>query len=327
LKPAFYYWHQNSCIKAEYRYANTMSHQEFDTFKQKLKDWMDSHPEEYDCFEAEMNRKDNAGYQKILSMAFTIVPQYKKIIKKKSNQGVFNDISGIETMFEENNLAESLISEIENTPKKSIVPAMLSWLYFGKSFERMVERGEEIRKNEEIGYFEKMLIASTIKLIMSKSISLGLRTKEDWDEHRQMMQVVDGDELMDWAIGNLPNEKKKAGRKSNEQTLPEMLSATTTEKPEDLIERIEKFLLSKNSKRDIACLKIVLEELTYINPSEVRTFRNALEKQFGKNIHIISERGIQDANKELNDFIGGKQVKDIKENRDYIQEIKTLLSN
>jgi hypothetical protein len=305
----------------------SMSHQEFDNFKQKLKDWMDSHPEEYDCFEAEMNRKDNAGYQKILSMAFTIVPQYKKIIKKKSNQGAFNDISDIEAMFEENNLAEFLINEMENIPKKSIAPAMLSWLYFGRSFERMVERGEEIRKNKEIGYFEKMLIASTVKLIISKSISLGLRTKEDWEEHSRMMQVVDGDELMDWAIGNLPNEKKKAGRKSKEQTLPEMLSATPTEKPEDLIERIGKFLSSKNSKRDISCLKIALEELTYIYPCEVRVFRNALDKQFGENIHIISERGIQDAYKELNDFIGGKQVKDIKENRDYIQEIKTLLSH
>ena len=191
----------------------------------------------------------------------------------------------------------------------------------------MVERGEEIRKNEKIGYFEKMLIASTIKLIISKSISLDLRTKEDWEEHWQMMQVVDGDALMDLAIGNLPNEKKKAGRKTKKQTLLEMFSATSTEKPNDLIERIEKFLLSKNSKRDIVCLKIALEELTYINPCQVRPFRDALDKQFGKNIHIISERGIQDANKELNDFIGGKQVKDIKENRDYIQEIKILLSH
>ena len=53
-----------------------MSQQDFDNFKQRIKDWMDSHPDEYDCFEEEMNDKDNVGYQKILSLAFRLVPQY-----------------------------------------------------------------------------------------------------------------------------------------------------------------------------------------------------------------------------------------------------------
>lgn len=29
-----------------------MSQQEFENFKQRIKDWMDSHPNEYDCFDA-----------------------------------------------------------------------------------------------------------------------------------------------------------------------------------------------------------------------------------------------------------------------------------
>ena len=64
-----------------------MSQQEFDNFKQRIKDWMDNHPEEYDCFEEEMNLKDNTSYQKILTMAFTLVPRYQKIIQKRANHG------------------------------------------------------------------------------------------------------------------------------------------------------------------------------------------------------------------------------------------------
>ena len=60
-----------------------MSQQEFDYFKQRIKDWMESHPEEYDCFEEEMNRKDNSGYQQILTMAFTLVPHLVHFIKAK----------------------------------------------------------------------------------------------------------------------------------------------------------------------------------------------------------------------------------------------------
>jgi hypothetical protein len=160
-----------------------MSQQDFDNFKQRIKDWMDSHPDEYDCFEEEMNEEDNIGYQKILSLAFRLVPQYHKIIRKKANQGVYDDISDIEEVFSGHKLAESLINEFDKTLEKSIVPAMLSWLYFGKSFERMVERGEEMRKSPGAGYLQKLFIASTNKLLISKSISLGLRTKADWEEH------------------------------------------------------------------------------------------------------------------------------------------------
>ena len=44
-----------------------MAEQDFDNFKQRLREWMGSHPAEYDAFEAEMNRKDDAGYQMVLA--------------------------------------------------------------------------------------------------------------------------------------------------------------------------------------------------------------------------------------------------------------------
>ncbi|GHT32261.1 hypothetical protein AGMMS49574_15420 [Bacteroidia bacterium] len=51
-----------------------MGQQEYNNFKQHLKDWKEIHPEEYDCFEAEMNSRDAVGYQKIMNFAVSLVP-------------------------------------------------------------------------------------------------------------------------------------------------------------------------------------------------------------------------------------------------------------
>ncbi len=102
-----------------------MPQKDFDNFKQRLKEWKETHSEEYDLFEEEMNSKDGDGYQKILSFATTLVPEYKKLINRKANQGIFDDISDIENLFIENKLIQTLISEFDNPNKNSIIPAML----------------------------------------------------------------------------------------------------------------------------------------------------------------------------------------------------------
>ena len=101
-----------------------MPQQDFDNFKQRLKEWKETHSEEYDLFEEEMNGKDTVGYQKIMNLAITLVPAYKKIINRKANQGIFNDISDIENLFTENKLAQTLITKFENPNKNSIIPVM-----------------------------------------------------------------------------------------------------------------------------------------------------------------------------------------------------------
>ncbi|MFV0330503.1 MAG: DUF6043 family protein, partial [Dysgonomonas sp.] len=159
-----------------------MGQVEFDNFRNRIKDWMDHNQDEYDFFEEEINKKDSTVYQTIMSKAISLVPHYQKIIRKKANQGMSDDISDIETLFTENKVAESLIKEFDSADEKSIVPALLSWLYFGKSLERMVERGEEMRRSSDTNYIQKLVITATIKILIAKSISLGLRSKSDWQE-------------------------------------------------------------------------------------------------------------------------------------------------
>jgi hypothetical protein len=106
------------------------------------------------------------GYQKVMGLAIQLVPPYQKAIDKKINQGVFNDISDIEYLLTKNKLGTSLLKELEN-PNDSTVPAMLAWLYFGQSFERMVERGEELRQSSDCGYLQKFMFAATNKILVS----------------------------------------------------------------------------------------------------------------------------------------------------------------
>jgi len=212
--------------------------QSFADLKERFREWMDSHSGEYDAFEAGMNRRDDAGYQMVLAVAMGLAPEYAHIVNKRVNRGPGGDIADIERLFAENGLAEAmtddlgggltanLLGDFEDIRKESIVPAMLCWLYFGQSFERMVERGEELRRNPEIPYHEKMLITQTIKLLVDKSIELELRMRDDWAKHHSWMKLADSDDALGWALApqEQPAEKKKPGRPSTASPLAQMFT-------------------------------------------------------------------------------------------------------
>jgi hypothetical protein len=85
-----------------------MSQQDYDNFKQRLKDWMLSHQEEYDRFEEAMNQRDSIGYQMIMTKAMMLVPEYQKLIKKKIKTGTFDAISDIETLLSKKLLVKAI---------------------------------------------------------------------------------------------------------------------------------------------------------------------------------------------------------------------------
>ena len=155
-----------------------MGQAEYEAFKAKLREWMEAHPEEYAAFEESMNTRDMAGCQAVLLQAIALIPQYRKLTAAKANEGLFNHVNEIEQAAQDNDLARKLIGECEQPVAGSPVPAMLCWLYFGKSFERMVEHCEELRRTPELGYFQKITMSATIRLLIARSIKLGLRTRE-----------------------------------------------------------------------------------------------------------------------------------------------------
>ena len=73
-----------------------MGQREYDDFKRRLREWMDSHSDEYVNFESAMNAKDDTGYRKILHAAVKLVPSYRKLLCSKANEGLFDHIDIIE---------------------------------------------------------------------------------------------------------------------------------------------------------------------------------------------------------------------------------------
>ena len=267
-----------------------MPQQNFDNFKLNLKEWKETHSDEYNLFEEEINSRDANGYQKIMNYAITLVPTYQKIIKQKVNEGIFDDISDIENLFTENKLAQNLLNEFENPNKDSIIPAMLYWLYFGKSFERMVEKGEELRKAPNINYITKFFIKSTIRLLRNKSISLGLRTKADWEEHFRLMKEVDNNEVMDLDIDTETNKPLIKPKNSKELSLEEMIVADDEIKV-FLLTRIRSHIELGAKGQKIAWMILALRQLGYLTEAiPDKHLFDAIREKFG--LDIGSDKGI-----------------------------------
>lgn len=301
-----------------------MGQPEYDAFKARMKQWMSDNADVYDAFEEQMNAQSDAGYQRIMAQAIALVPKYEKAVSKKMNSGAVEDTLDIEALFVDENLGAKLVGEFETVRKESIVPAAICWLFFGRSFENMVERGEEIMNNPNISRLQSFVVARTTKLLIKRSIALGLRTREDWDEYNRLKKVIDSGEVMDWAL-----EKRKPGRPSTAGTLVEMFAPVVRNKKK-LTEKIGEYLTTKHSQTDIARLKIALDELHFLVSSVgIKSFRDALADQFAPGIHIVHERGIQEAYSRLTSTVTIKDVKvmvaDRKEDRHAIDELKDFL--
>ena len=66
--------------------------------------------------------------------------------------------------------------------------------------------------------------------------------------------------------------------------------------PAELRRKIGEYLTKRHSQTDIARLKIALDELRYlVVPTNIKPFRDALQAEYGSDIRIVHERGIQEA--------------------------------
>ena len=319
-----------------------MGQQEYDNFKRLIKEWLDSHPNEYANFVEEMNDKKFKGFFKVFNVATRLVPKYRQVADKRISDERNPDFEKLENILLESNLAEKIVSEFHNPNKRSIVPAMLAWLYYGRSYECMVEQGEELTKRKDIGKLYKWLVSCMVKFIIRKSISTGMRTKEDWLNFRKQQKAIEENTLIEWSIEDeeenhieknddtqteeaTPEKTPKtAGRKADTRTLPELL----IENQDVFIEKIGTRLKTKSTDTDIARLYIALVEYRFMRQCPMKTFRNALQNQF-EELKIVQERGIQKAYSHLISPYGTskKLMKDIGEDRIAIDELKAYLSN
>lgn len=315
-----------------------MGQQEYDNFKRLVREWLDSHPKEYASFVEEMNDKEFKGFFKVFKVATALAPKYREAARKRTLNDRATDFEELENILQGSDLAGKLVNEFHNPNRKSIIPTMLAWLYYGRSYECMVEQGEELTKRKDISGLYKWLVSCMVKFIVRKSISSGMRTKEDWLAFRKQQKAIEENNLVEWSIEDeedieetetedtdslLQGQPKSAGRKADTRTLPELL----IENRDVILERIGARLKTHTTETDTARLYIALVEYRFMRPCPIKTFRNALQQQY-TDLSIVHERGIQKAYKNLTSPFGGskKLIKDIGEDHVAIEELKAYLS-
>ena len=82
-------------------------------------------------------------------------------------------------------------------------PLVLSWLYYGKSFEAMVDMVSRQAGHPKAGNAERMGCSIVVRQIIEVSIKNGFRTQEDWDRHFSMKDAIDKGSIGEWALQSL----------------------------------------------------------------------------------------------------------------------------
>ena len=164
-----------------------MGQREYDDFKLLVKEWKDSHPEEYRAFVEEIGTKSFRVYNKMIALASRYVSGFQKAVRKQildSSCGSV-DLSELVMQFRQKGLGEELLRQFNGQDRKSIVPAMLAWMYFGDSFETMVAHGEDMLSQYRYNFLYRAGIVALIKHTIDISIKEGFRTQADWDSFRK----------------------------------------------------------------------------------------------------------------------------------------------
>lgn len=85
-------------------------------------------------------------------------------------------------------------------------PLVLSWLYYGKSFEAMVGMVDRQMKNPKADKADKMSCSFVIRQIIDVSIKNGFRTQADWDRYFSMNEAIKKGNIGEWALQSVTDE-------------------------------------------------------------------------------------------------------------------------
>ena len=210
--------------------------QTYEQFKADILQWKDAHREEYTRFANMMADGNEVQYLAVCRAIFRQLPGIKKEWQlpgiKKEWQLSWRDDStdgfrNISLHFKENAVPGQIVElyrkqrEEDAAPPPSSfwdrikyifrqslrkrcvtlsAPLVLSWLYYGKSFEAMVDMVSRQAGHPKAGNAERMGCSIVVRQIIEVSIKNGFRTQENWDRHFAMKDAIEKDGIGEWAL-------------------------------------------------------------------------------------------------------------------------------
>ena len=179
--------------------------EKFEAFKAGILKWKNEHREEYNEFARIMTNCDETFYYQIFK---AVIGQMRHIAREwelswgddgdETFDSIFILVSRenlpqkISEMFSVAvpdterkcrwmNIARRMIGMKPNMKVRLSAPLLLSWLFYGKSFESMMAMLEKQMSNPRIERIDRMKCSLASKSIIAVSIKGGYRTKEDWN--------------------------------------------------------------------------------------------------------------------------------------------------
>ena len=198
--------------------------EKFEAFKADILKWKDEHREEYNEFARIMTNCDETLYYQIFK---AVSGQMRHIAREweltwgddgdESFDSIFILVSKenlpqkIDEMFSVPvldtekkcrwmDLARRIIGMKPKMKVRLSAPLLLSWLFYGKSFESMVAMLDKQMSNPHIERIDRMKCSLASKSIISVSIKGGYRTKEDWERYFAMEKANKDGDIGEWAL-------------------------------------------------------------------------------------------------------------------------------
>ena len=230
--------------------------QTYEQFKADILQWKDAHREEYTRFAKMMADGNEVQYLAVCRAIFKQLPGIKKEWQISWCDDSTDGFENIGLHFKENAVPEQIVElyrkqreEDATSPPYSFwgrmryifrqslrkrrvtlsAPLVLSWLYYGKSFEAMVDMVSRQAGHPKAGNAERMGCSIVVRQIIEVSIKNGFRTQEDWDRHLAMKSAIEKGGIGEWALQSV---KDKIGGNDTENNQTETTSSVTGTAPQ-----------------------------------------------------------------------------------------------
>ena len=205
--------------------------QTYEQFKADILQWKDAHREEYRRFAKMMADGNEMQYLAICKAIFRQLPSIRREWELSWNDDSTDGLANIGMQFAENAVPGQIVElymkqREENNPLPDNIPPVtlwgriksffssksskpgvtlsaplvLSWLYYGKSFEAMVSMIEKQMKNPKADNADRLGCSLVVKQIINISIRNGFRTRADWDRHFAMNSAIEKGNVGEWAL-------------------------------------------------------------------------------------------------------------------------------
>ena len=211
----------------------------YEQFKEDILQWKNTHREEYNRFSRLMTNGDERQYLAICKAIFRQLPSIRREWELSWNDDSTDGLANIGMQFAENAVPGQIVElyrkqreEDATTPPSSFwgkvksffrdmsghvtlsAPLVLSWLYYGKSFEAMVSMIDKQMKHPKVDNADRQSCSFVAKQIIDVSIKNGFRTKADWDRYFSMNDAIRKGNIGEWALQSVTDEMR-AGNDNN----------------------------------------------------------------------------------------------------------------